>query len=188
MLDMGAEQRLDILFGISPYLLEFIESHNTWLVCLFKTGKNFCQSIFRSCHIAELKTEFRKSCHRIKPELCTYGLQPLNKGRQHFPALGMELGKYRMPELENELLQAFGMQDINIENIMVISKFRFAAAESDQFGFAHTTMRHKTDVVSPGKCTDNSLRLFLSVAEILFRNLAGDDERIHGHAVCVRQI
>jgi hypothetical protein len=102
--------------------------------------------------------------------------------------LAFQSAKYLTTKGVCQLSEAFGMEDVNVEAVIIGAKWLLVVAELDEFRFAHASRRHEADVLAIGKHLDEFFALLFPVTKIFRRNVTCDDEWIRNHnALILRQ-
>ena len=106
----------------------------------------------------------------------------------HLLAFAFECAEHLTAKCICEFAKAWGVENVDVEAVIIKAKRLLVVAELDEFRFAHASWRHETDVLTVGKHLDELFALLFPVTKILRRNVTCDDEWIRNHnALILRQ-
>ena len=112
----------------------------------------------------------------------------MHEPKRHLLAFASECAEHLSAKGVGELAKACGVENVDVEAVIIGTKRLLAVAELDEFRLAHAPRRNEADILAVGEHLDEFFAFLFPVAKIFRRNVTVDDERIRNHnALILRQ-
>ena len=174
-----AEQRLYILLTIISDLLKLVKRHDAGLVCHFKVCKDLLKRHSRGTNIAHTNIKSRRAGKWVKFE--TYPERTDDLKELVFPRRSLLLYRAinRVGEQANQLSETAGGIKVDGDCVELILDVLLRKEVAYQSGFAYTAVRDERNISTVKKLFLEQISFFLTVTEILLRDIFAYDKWVY---------
>ena len=187
LLDLCTKRGLNVLLRVKGYLLEFIDGEEAGLFGIFKIVEDLFQRKLRGMDVSQFDVEPGCIGERVVTQAAGQGMETGKEFVQRGFSFRYQHRIDFLAQEQDELVQAGCRIDVRIEGIIGVLDGGLFEYVTDQLRLSHPSGRSQQDVRPVFQRAHHPGSLSSPVAEIGFRNDAGDVERVlHKLVICAK--
>ena len=157
--------------------LKLIDGNQARFVGVLQVSENFVQCDVGNLDVTDAHAPLRIAIN-VEGDGGFERLQHVEKIFPYLSALRFEGSQYSLSQCINKLVEVLAVVDVDVDTMILLPDFFLIETVVYQPRLAQAPWSYQCHIASVGEMTGEQSRLFHSVAEVLWRQVAFDNERI----------